>query len=316
VVNTPGAAVMLKGTFNSQGNNFIGKRDGSAGLTNGVNNDQVGTIATPLNALLAVLGNYGGPTKTHALLPGSTAIDTGNNCVTDVAHCGDASIPQLTTDQRGFGRQVNGTVDIGAFESRGFAIAATSGTPQTTIVNSAFGSPLEATVSSAFGEPVSGGQITFTAPGAGASATFMGGVTTVNVALNSSGQGTAPATANATVGPYNVTATGSGVAGSAAFSLNNQKANQTINFAVISSKTFGDADFIVSPTATSGLPVALAASGQCSVNSPAPGTVHITGVGSCTITASQIGDGTYNPAPDVPQIFSIAKRIRRSRLEL
>ena len=307
VVNTPGAVGDVDGTFNSQGNNFIGKRDGSAGLTNGVNNDQVGTIATPLNALLAVLGNYGGPTQTHALLPGSTAIDTGNNCVTDVAHCGDASIPQLTTDQRSFGRQVNGTVDIGAFESRGFTIAATSGTPQTTIVNSAFGSPLEATVSSAFGEPVSGGQITFTAPGAGASATFTGGVTTVNVALNSSGQGTAPATANATVGPYNVTATGSGVGGSAAFSLNNQKANQTINFAAISSKTFGDADFIVSPTAASGLPVALAASGQCSVNSPAPGTVHITGVGSCTITASQIGDGTYNPAPDVPQSFSIAK---------
>src|SRR6185369_1275441 len=190
------------------------------------NNDQVGTIATPLNALLAVLGNYGGPTQTHALLPGSTAINAGSNCVTDVAHCGDASIPQLTTDQRSFARQVNGTVDIGAVESRGFTIAATSGTPQSTQISTAFGAPLLATVSSAFGEPVSGGQVTFTAPGAGASATFTGGVTTLIVALNGSGQASASATANGTAGgPYNVTSAGNGITGAANFSLTNAKGN-------------------------------------------------------------------------------------------
>ena len=42
-----------------------------------------------------------------ALLPGSPAIDAGNNSL----------IPSgVTTDQRGFDRIVNGTVDIGAFE--------------------------------------------------------------------------------------------------------------------------------------------------------------------------------------------------------
>src|SRR5262249_4147765 len=153
----------------------IGKSDGSAGFTNGVNGNNVGTIASPLNALVAALGNYGGPTQTHALLPGSPAIDTANNCVVDAAHCGDTSIPQLTTDQRGLARQVNGVVDIGAFESSGFTIAATSGTPQSAQILTPFGSPLVATVSSAFSEPVNGGQVTFTAPGSGASATFTGG---------------------------------------------------------------------------------------------------------------------------------------------
>src|SRR5262249_43042660 len=87
VANTPGAAADVSGIFNSQGNNLIGKGNGSAGFTNGVNGDEVGTVASPLSALLAALGNYGGPTQTHALLPGSPALDAGNNCVTNVAHC-------------------------------------------------------------------------------------------------------------------------------------------------------------------------------------------------------------------------------------
>ena len=93
------------GTFTSQGNNLIGETDGSTGW---VGSDLTGTIASPLNAVLAPLGNYGGPTQTMALLPGSPAIDAGNN----------ALIPAgVTTDQRGYFRIYNGTVDIGAFES-------------------------------------------------------------------------------------------------------------------------------------------------------------------------------------------------------
>jgi hypothetical protein len=82
------------------------------------------------------------------------------------------------------------------------------------------------------------------------------------------------------------------------------KANQTIAFGALDDKTFGDADFGVSATATSGLSVGFAASGKCSVTGT---TVHITGAGSCTITASQAGNDDYNAAPDVPRTFSIAK---------
>ncbi len=86
--------------------------------------------------------------------------------------------------------------------------------------------------------------------------------------------------------------------------------NQTISFATIPDKTYGDADFTISPTASSGLAVSLAASGQCTVNSAvAPATVHITGAGSCSITASQSGNAAYNPALDVTRTFSIAKAV-------
>ena len=82
------------------------------------------------------------------------------------------------------------------------------------------------------------------------------------------------------------------------------KAAQTITFAPLADKTYGDPDFNVSATASSGLTVTFAASGNCTVT----GTlVHITGAGSCTITASQPGDSNYLAAADVPQTFAISK---------
>jgi len=109
----------------SQGHNLIGAPEASICFTNGVNSDQVGTLASPLNPHIGPLANNGGPAMTHALLANSPALDAGDNCVTDASHCGDANISQLTSDQRGagFNRLVDGpdgdttaTVDIGAFE--------------------------------------------------------------------------------------------------------------------------------------------------------------------------------------------------------
>jgi CSLREA domain-containing protein len=102
--------------------NLIGT-GGSGGMVNGTNGNQVG-VATPG---LGPLADNGGPTQTHALLSTSPALDAGDNCVTQATHCGDSSIAQLTTDQRGngFSRIVDGpdadttaTVDIGAFEQQ------------------------------------------------------------------------------------------------------------------------------------------------------------------------------------------------------
>jgi alpha-tubulin suppressor-like RCC1 family protein len=81
-------------------------------------------------------------------------------------------------------------------------------------------------------------------------------------------------------------------------------ANQTITFGALASKTYGDPDFAISATASSGLTVSFAASGNCTVSGA---TVHLTGAGSCTVKASQTGNLNYNPAPDVSHSFAIAK---------
>jgi hypothetical protein len=86
-------------------------------------------------------------------------------------------------------------------------------------------------------------------------------------------------------------------------SVTAQKANQTITFAPLADKAYGDPDFTVSASSDSGLTVGFGASGNCTVTGA---TVHLTGPGSCTITASQAGDGNYNAAADVPRTFSIA----------
>jgi len=88
------------------------------------------------------------------------------------------------------------------------------------------------------------------------------------------------------------------------------EANQTITFEALGHKTFGDQDFAVHATASSGLAVSFTASGNCTVSGA---TVHITGAGSCTITASQPGDANYNLAPTVSQSFSIAAAARSVR---
>ncbi|HVN52959.1 MAG TPA: MBG domain-containing protein, partial [Anaerolineaceae bacterium] len=84
------------------------------------------------------------------------------------------------------------------------------------------------------------------------------------------------------------------------------KANQSITFGSLSNKTYGDADFTVTATATSGLPVSfgVGSGDKCTV---AGNLVHITGGGSCTVTARQAGNENYFPADDIPQIFTIAK---------
>lgn len=79
---------------------------------------------------------------------------------------------------------------------------------------------------------------------------------------------------------------------------------QTIGFAAIAGRTYGDADFNVGATSTSGLPVTFAATGSCTV---VGSLVHLTGAGSCTVTASQAGNASYLPAPDVPRTFAIAQ---------
>jgi hypothetical protein len=82
------------------------------------------------------------------------------------------------------------------------------------------------------------------------------------------------------------------------------RAEQSILFGQLAHKPYGAADFRVHATASSGLPVLFAARGKCTVRGA---RVHLTGAGSCELTASQPGNVNYNAADDVSRRFSIGR---------
>ena len=77
-----------------------------ANITTGLGN-QIGTAAAPIDPLLGPLANNGGTTRTHAILAGSPAINTG-----DAASSGT---PLFDQREKPFVRR-EGVVDIGAYE--------------------------------------------------------------------------------------------------------------------------------------------------------------------------------------------------------
>ena len=114
--------------------------------------------------------------------------------------------------------------------------------------------------------------------------------------------------ASGTVGVYNLVITASnGIAPNATqnFTLTIIKGNQTINFPAITSPRQYGSTFTINPTASSGLPVTVVASGACTL---AGNTVTMTsGTGTCTLTASQAGDADFNAAPDVVRTVAASR---------
>ena len=160
-----------------------------------------GTNILTDDPLLGARGDYGGATQTIPLLPGSAAIDAdqhGLSCHGPARH------------RRG------ATCDLGAFESRGFALTKTSGDNQSTTVTTVFANPLGLSVTSANGEPVDGGTVTFSGPCSGASTN-----PATNTATIAGGAVSQSVTANSTTGSYTVIGAADGAGGALTFALQN-----------------------------------------------------------------------------------------------
>lgn len=193
--------------------NLVG--DGTAtGLTNGTNHNLVGTSTNPLNPRLAPLGDYGGPTQTMALLPGSAALAAGSSFTNP------ATGIVISTDERGVSRSPGSAPDIGAYQSAGFAFVLTSGNNQSAIIGQSFADPLTVQLTEkAFGRALrsAGVVVSFTAPPTSSSATLSTG----SVATNANGTASITAQANGTIGgPYAVVASSAGI-DAATFELTN-----------------------------------------------------------------------------------------------
>ncbi|RYY29747.1 MAG: T9SS type B sorting domain-containing protein, partial [Sphingobacteriaceae bacterium] len=121
------------------------------------------------------------------------------------------------------------------------------------------------------------------------------------------------ATATSANGNYPITASG---AGSSDYNftyvngvLTVGQSGNVITFNAIPNKTYGDADFRLNATASSGLEVHYTSSNPAVATVDLGGNVHLLSAGNTTITASQTGNNNYNAAVNVNQILSVNKAL-------
>jgi hypothetical protein len=110
---TTNGAFSLENSLVTGNTNNLGNPDDVAGVINSTY-----SLIGIGEQFLAPLADNGGPTKTHALLPGSPAINAGEP--TSVG--GENGVPEF--DQRGepFTRVFGGRIDIGAFEAQSLVV--------------------------------------------------------------------------------------------------------------------------------------------------------------------------------------------------
>jgi protocatechuate 3,4-dioxygenase beta subunit len=185
--------------------------------------------------------------------PGSgasgTFVGSGSNRVTvGTESTGVATAPTFTANDVAGSYSVHADSDYGDVElslantANGVpaTIVAVGLTDQAAAVNSQFGQPLQAKVLDANGRPVQGATITFSlgtgASGAGAS--FVGGGAQDTQTTRANGQATSPPlVANGSPGRFTATASSSGVAGVATYTLANHAAEATISTLADSART-------------------------------------------------------------------------------
>jgi hypothetical protein len=118
--------------ISSNGSNFIGDATRAYGAKS--TDKTFASTGTTLSQLIAELADNGGPTRTHALVNGSPAVNGGNNTnipmdTLDLDADSDTKEP-VPYDQRGNGfvRVIGTTVDVGAWEAFNFEPAITAAT--------------------------------------------------------------------------------------------------------------------------------------------------------------------------------------------
>jgi autotransporter-associated beta strand protein len=85
-----------------------------------------------------------------------------------------------------------------------------------------------------------------------------------------------------------------------------RRQTQTITFSALSAATFNDADIAPGATSSSGLTVNYASS-NTAVATIVSGNIRIVGAGSAVITASQIGNASFDAATDVQRTLTVNK---------
>ena len=180
-------------------------------------------------------------------------------------------------------------------------ITISAGDNQSVEVFAVVGTAPKVRVTDAYGNPSSGQSVTFAVASGGGTLASAAAVLTDNDGYasapewtlgNALGAQTLTATWNTTSVTFTVTA----------------KTGQTITIGAVTSKTVGDADFVLTANASSNLSVTFTSTSPtiCTITNA---MVKIIAAGECIIVAEQGGDATFAPAPTVTTRFSVVARV-------
>jgi hypothetical protein len=179
----------------------------------------------------------------------------------------------------------------------GAQVSSSSGLSTTASSTVTYGTsvPLKLVVTGSFGTPAGTG-------------TFLDGGVAIGTAIQTSSPFLFTATTLA-VGSHTLTASYGGNSAytsstSNAISITVTQASQTITFSALSNHAQGGPPFTIDATASSGLAVGFTSTTP-SVCTVSGATVTLGSPGTCTIQASQVGNGNYAPAPSVSQHFTV-----------
>jgi hypothetical protein len=192
-------------------------------------------------------------------------------------------------------------INEASLNTTGSTLAASSGSPQAAVVDTAFASPLTVRLTDPCGAPLSGVTVAFAAPPSGASATLSAG----SAVTGSNGTAAVTASANATTGSYTVTA---GVYGlSAGFSLTNVALSSlalspasvvggnpttanTVTLTAAAPASGATIALTSSSPSVAAVPASVTVAGGSTVSSPF--SITTTGVGTSTHVTVTASDGT------------------------
>lgn len=193
-----------------------------------------------------------------------------------------------------------GTTNITAAQAGNSSYTAATSVDQTLTVNKA---PLTITANSQ-SKTYGSANPAFTASYSG----FVNGDT--NTSLTTQPAIVTTATAASATGTYPIT-----VSGAASNNYNIAYVNGTLSVYpgaqiitfTVQPRTYGDADFSLNATASSGLPVSYSSSNPAVATVDAFGTVHIVSAGNVTISALQPGNGNYIATTTINQQLTVNK---------
>ncbi len=293
-------ALMTAGTITCWGSNFAGQ------LGNGTYADA--TTPSAVSGLTGAAAVAGSTSNTCAILADGTVACWGDNLNGAVGNGTAGTVytaaqPALTKSATSLSALLSAGVQsvVASYPGSGSVAASVSPVVQQTV-------------------KAAGQTITFTAP---ADTTYGAAPVTLNASVGSGLPiGFASETADVcTVAGATATIVGAGTctitasqggngnylaANDVQQSFNVAKAPQTIAFDAPADTTFGASPVTLVASVGSGLPIGFA-SETTDVCTVAGATATIVGAGTCTITASQGGNGNYLAANDVQQSFNVAK---------